>query len=208
MSLNINAAKSGSENVLDLINYTNNSTITNDQVGFSELAFVDVGDIDAFGRNTSLRVKAVDNHGLINGPTAENGVVVKYKRVGLNTGVVSFTNVFAIDATTTWDGLRSVIASTNGIIYADFNIFEQLDVDALGTDLIIDTFPPAGGGEGNTQAFNLLPIGPTDLTGTQPSVSYGYDNTIVSVTGNWLATDTDIGTVITVTDLDGFVPAA
>ena len=100
----------------------------------------------------------------------------------------------------------AAIANANNIVIGDYNIFEQ--GVSLGSDKISVAFPPQDGGEGNTQAFNIIPIG-NDVAGTWVSSSYVYDTgSVVAITGLWEATDAPLDTVITNTNLYGFVPAS
>jgi T1SS-143 domain-containing protein len=96
-------------------------------------------------------------------------------------------------------------ASATYQVYDDIKIYEQ--GVALGTDPIMNTVPPANSGEGNTQVFNLIPVG-TTVNSAWVSTSYVYDTTTAAVTGNWQSTDTPLYQNITIRELDGFVPAA
>ena len=117
-----------------------------------------------------------------------------------------FTDEFNITVDTTWDQLKTQIANANNIVIGDYNIVEQ--GVSLGSDKISVAFPPEDGGEGNTQAFNIIPIG-SDVAGTWVSSSYVYDTgSVVAITGLWEATDAPLDTVITNTNLNGFVPAS
>lgn len=203
MSYTVNSSNSGRDNLLALINFTNSTTITNDQISVDSLTTLSGGDIDIFGRNTTVHIAAVDNKGYINGPTAENGIVLKYRRVLLTETAASITTQVSIDDTTTFDAVRAVVAATNGWLVEDVFIQEQVDANAQGTDTIFSHYPDAGGGEGNTQTLTFRPI--LDAFGTEVS-SFVYADSTVVVTGNWMATDPDLGTVVTVTELDGFVP--
>jgi len=153
-----------------------------------------------------VRITAVDGAGFINGPAAENGFNLQLARVGLDTGVTVFTDEFNITVDTTWDQLKTQIANANNIVIDDYIISEQ--GVSLGSDKISVAFPPADGSEGNTQAFNIIPIG-SDVAGTWVSSSYVYDTgSVVAITGLWEATDAPLDTVLTNTYLNGFVPAS
>lgn len=196
MAYTANPAKSGRLNLLDLINFTNSTTITNDQISVDTLTALAPEDIDVFGRNTSVHIAAIDNKGYINGPTAETGITLKYRRVGLTETAASLTTTFSIDQTTTYDGLRAVVAAANGWLVEDVEIEEQLAASAQGTDTIYSDYPDAGGGEGNIQILKFRPV----------SGSFLYVGASVSITGAWVADDPDLGTVVTNHSLEGFVP--
>ena len=203
MALAVNGAKTGLANLIDLVNYSNPTAvpIAANQVEFNNLAVYSGGG----GQNTEVNIKAVNGQGFINGSLHPTGFSLYYYRVGLNTGVASFTDQFSITSNTTWDQLKTAVATANNMVYDDVNIIEQ--ATALGTDAIFDTLPPPDGGEGHTQTFTLIPVG-NDVSGTWVSTSYVYDTTPAAVTGNWQSTDTPLDQNITVRDLDGFVPAA
>ena len=207
MALAVNGAKTGVINLIDLINYSNPTSvqIAANQVEFSALAVYNNAGAKPLGTNTEVNIHAVNGQGFINGSSHPTGFSLFYRRVGLNTGVTSFTDQFAITVNTTWDQLKTAIANANNIVYDDLNIFEQ--ATALGTDVIYDMLPPPDSGEGHTQTFNLIPAG--QLEGSDwVSTSYVYDTTTAAVTGNGQSTDTTLDQNITVSDLDGFVPAA
>ena len=202
MALAVNGAKTGVANLIDLVNYSNPTAvqITANQVEFDALA------VNVTGyTNTEVNIKAVNGQGFINGSTHPTGFSLFYRRVGLNTGVSSFTDQFSITSNTTWDQLKTAVTTANNMVYDDVKISEQ--ATALGTDAIYDMLPPPDSGEGHTQTFSLIPVG-QDVAGAWVSTSYVYDTTIAAVTGNWQSTDTPLDQNITVRDLDGFVPAA
>ena len=202
MALAVNGAKTGVANLIDLVNYSNPTAvqITANQVEFDALAVSVTG-----YTNTEVNIKAVNGQGFINGSTHPTGFSLFYRRVGLNTGVISFTDQFSITSNTTWDQLKTAVATANNMVYDDVKISEQ--ATALGTDAIYAMLPPPDSGEGHTQTFNLIPVG-QDVAGAWVSTSYVYDTTTAAVTGNWQSTDTPLDQNITVRDLDGFVPAA
>lgn len=207
MALAVNGAKTGVANLIDLVNYSNPTAvqITASQVEFDALAeFDNSGMTKPAGTNTEVNIRAVNGQGFINGSTHPTGFSLFFRRVGLNTGVTSFTDQFAITANTTWDQLRTAIATANNQVYDDIKIFEQ--GTALGADPILNTFQPADSGEGHTQVFTLIPVG-TTVASAWVSTSYVYDTTTATVTGNWQSTDTPLDQNIAVRDLDGFVPA-
>lgn len=207
MSLAVQGSSTGVANLVALVNYSNPTSvqITEAQVTFSDL-ITNHTNVDGFQRNTQVRMAAVDGAGFINGPAAENGFNLQYARVGLDTGVTVFTDEFNITVDTTWDQLKTQIANANNIVIGDYIISEQ--GVSLGSDKISVAFPPADGSEGNTQAFNIIPIG-SDVAGTWVSSSYVYDTgSVVAITGLWEATDAPLDTVITNTNLNGFVPAS
>ena len=208
MALAVNGAKTGVVNLVDLINFSNPTAVsmTPAQVEFDTLAVYDNTALGKpVGTNTEVNIRAVNGKGFINGSSHPTGFSLFYRRVGLNTGVTSFTNQFAITVNTTWDQLRTAIATANNQVYDDIKIYEQ--GVALGTDPIMNTVPPANSGEGNTQVFNLIPVG-TTVNSAWVSTSYVYDTTTAAVTGNWQSTDTPLDQNITIRELDGFVPAA
>ena len=208
MALAVNGAKTGVVNLVDLINFSNPTAVsmTPAQVEFDTLAVYDNTALGKpVGTNTEVNIRAVNGQGFINGSSHPTGFSLFYRRVGLNTGVTSFTNQFAITVNTTWDQLRTAIATANNQVYDDIKIYEQ--GVALGTDPIMNTVPPANSGEGNTQVFNLIPVG-TTVNSAWVSTSYVYDTTTAAVTGNWQSTDTPLDQNIAVRNLDGFVPAA
>lgn len=208
MSLAVKGSDTGVANLVALVNYSNPTSvqITEAQVTFSDLITNLTNGGDLFARNTQVRIAAVDGAGFINGPAAENGFNLQYARVGLNTGVAVFTDEFNITVDTTWDQLKTQIANANNIVIGDYIIVEQ--GVSLGSDKISVAFPPPDGSEGNTQAFKIIPIG-SDVAGTWVSSSYVYDTgSTVAITGLWEATDAALDTVITNTNLNGFVPAS
>ena len=208
MALAVNGAKTGVVNLVDLVNFSNPTAvpITASQVEFDALAVFDNSGMGKpLGTNTEVNIRAVNGQGFINGSTHPTGFSLFYRRVGLNTGVTSFTDQFAITANTTWDQLRTAVATANNQVYDDIKIFEQ--EAALGTDAIYAMLPPPDSGEGHTQVFNLIPVG-TVVESAWVSTSYVYDTTTATVTGNWQSTDTPLDQNITIRDLDGFVPAA
>ena len=202
MSLAVNGAKTGLANLIDLVNYSNPTAvpIAANQVEFNNLAAYAGG-----GENTEVNIKAVNGQGFINGSLHPTGFSLYYYRVGLNTGVASFTDQFSITSNTTWDQLKTAVATANNMVYDDVKIVEQ--ATALGTDAIYDTLPPPDSGEGHTQVFTFIPVG-QDVAGDWVSTSYVYDTTQATVTGNWQSTDTPLDQNIAVRSLDGFVPAA
>ena len=206
MALAVNGAKTGVVNLVDLVNFSNPTAvqITASQVEFDALAVYNNGGAKPPGTNTEVNIRAVNGQGFINGSSHPTGFSLYYRRVGLNTGVISFTDQFAITANTTWDQLRTAIATANNQVYDDIKIFEQ--GTALGADPILNTFQPADSGEGHTQVFTLIPVG-TIVESAWVSTSYVYDTTTATVTGNWQSTDTPLDQNIAVSDLDGFVPA-
>ena len=208
MALAVNGAKTGVVNLVDLVNFSNPTAvpITASQVEFDALAVYDnTQGLKPIGTNTEVNIRAVNGQGFINGSSHPTGFSLFYRRVGLNTGVTSFTDQFAITVHTSWDQLRTAIATANNQVYDDVRIYEQ--GVALGTDPIMNTVPPANSGEGNTQVFSLIPAGVV-VESAWVSTSYVYDTTIALVTGNWQSTDTPMDQNITIRDLDGFVPAA
>ena len=208
MALAVNGAKTGVVNLVDLINFSNPTAvpITASQVEFDTLAVYDNTALGKpVGTNTEVNIRAVNGKGFINGSLHPTGFSLFYRRVGLNTGVASFTNQFSITSNTTWDQLKTAVATANNMVYDDVKIVEQ--ATALGTDAIYATLPPPNSGEGHTQTFNLIPVG-NDVSGTWVSTSYVYDTTTAAVTGNWQSTDTPLDQNITIRNLDGFVPAA
>lgn len=207
MSLAVQGSSTGVANLVALVNYSNPTSvqITEAQVTFSDL-ITNYTNVDGFQRNTQVRIAAIDGAGFINGPAAENGFNLQLARVGLDTGVTVFTDEFNITVDTTWDQLKTQIANANNIVIGDYIISEQ--GVSLGSDKISVAFPPADGGEGNTQAFNIIPIG-SDVAGTWVSSSYVYNTgSVVAITALWEATDAPLDTVITNTNLNGFVPAS
>lgn len=207
MSLGVQGSSTGVANLVALVNYSNPTSvqITEAQVTFSDL-ITNYTNVDGFQRNTQVRIAAIDGAGFINGPAAENGFNLQLARVGLDTGVTVFTDEFNITVDTTWDQLKTQIANANNIVIGDYIISEQ--GVSLGSDKISVTFPPEDGGEGNTQDFNIIPIG-SDVAGTWVSSSYVYDTgSVVAVTALWEATDAPLDTVIINTNLNGFVPAS
>ena len=208
MALAVNGAKTGVANLIDLVNYSNPTAvqITANQVEFDALAVYDnTAGYKWPGINTEVNIKAVNGQGFINGSTYPTGFSLYYRRVGLNTGVASFTDQFSLTVNTTWDQLKTAVVNANNMVYDDVRILEQ--GVALGTDEIYAMLPPPDSGEGHTQVFNLIPVG-QEVDGAWVSTSYVYDTTPVTITGNWQATDTALADNITIRDLDGFVPAA
>ena len=206
MALAVNGAKTGVVNLIDLINYSNPTSvqIAANQVEFSALAVYNNAGSKPLGTNTEVNIHAVNGQGFINGSSHPTGFSLFYRRVGLDTGVSSFTDQFSITSNTTWDQLLTAITTANNQVYDDIKIFEQ--GTALGADPILNTFQPADSGEGHTQVFTLIPVG-TTVDSAWVSTSYVYDTTTATVTGNWQSTDTPLDQNIAVSDLDGFVPA-
>lgn len=207
MALAVNGAKTGVINLVDLVNYSNPTSvqIAANQVEFSALAVYNNAGSKPIGTNTEVNIRAVNGQGFINGSSHPTGFSLFYRRVGLNTGVTSFTDQFAITVNTTWDQLLTAITTANNQVYDDVKIYEQ--GVALGTDPIYATLPPPDSGEGHTQVFSLIPVGQV-VDSEWVSISYVYDTTTALVTGNWQSTDTPLDQNITIRDLDGFVPAA
>ena len=190
----VNGASSGVDNLLSLINYTNATTITNAQVAFAPPIEVPSPYIDIAGRNTTVVVTSVQNQGFIDVDPFNDGVTVKYRRTAVYEGVSSVVGDFSITAATTWDQLKTSVAAANNMVQGDIII--SLQGDSAGSALIYDTYPPAGGGEGNHIDAVVQAVGD----------SYVYhQNDTLSITLNYEATDTPLHTVITTTDLDGFV---
>lgn len=190
----VNGASSGFANLLDLINSSNATTITNAQVAFAVPTELTGGQIDVAGRNTTVVVTSVQNQGFIDVDPFNDGVTVKYRRTAVYEGVSSVVGDFSITAATTWDQLKTSVAAANNMVQGDIII--SLQGAAAGSALIYDTYPPAGGGEGNF--INTV----VEAAGN--SYVYHQHNTL-SITLNYEATDTPLHTVITTTDLDGFI---
>lgn len=190
----VNGASSGFANLLSLINSTNATTITNAQVAFAPPIELTGGNIDVAGRNTTVVVTSVQNQGFIDVDPFDNGVTVKYRRTSVSEGVSSMVSDFTITGATTWDQLKTSVASANNMVQGDILI--NLQGASAGTALIYDTYPPAGGGEGNWLAAAVTAV----------NDSYVYHQAAaLSIQLNYVATDTPLHTVITTTDLDGFV---
>ena len=86
------------------------------------------------------------------------------------------------------------MAAANNMVQGDIVI--SLQGASAGSALIYDTHPPVGGGEGNF--INA------DVEAVDGSYVY-HQNATMSITLNYEATDTPLHTVITSTDLDGFI---
>lgn len=204
MALAVNGAKTGVANLIDLVNFSNPTAvpIAANQVEFNNLAVYGGG---GGSWNTEVNIKAVNGQGFINGSLHPTGFSLYYYRVGLNTGVVSFTDQFSVTSNTTWDQLKTAVATANNMVYDDVKIIEQ--ATALGTDAIYATLPPPDSGEGHTQVFTFIPVGQS-VDAAWVSTSYVYDTTTATITGNWQSTDTPLDQNIAIRNLDGFVPAA
>ena len=190
----VNGASSGFANLLSLINSSNATTITNAQVAFAPPIELTGGQIDVAGRNTTVVVTSVQNQGFIDVDPFNDGVTVKYRRTSVAEGVSSIVGDFSITAATTWDQLKTSVAAANNMVQGDIVI--SLQGAAAGSALIYDTYPPAGGGEGNFINANVAAVGD----------SYVYhQHATMSITLNYEATDTPLHTVITTTDLDCFI---
>ena len=190
----VNGASSGFANLLSLINYSNATTITNAQVAFAPPIELAYGYIDVAGRNTTVVVTSVQNQGFIDVDPFNDGVTVKYRRTSVAEGVSSTVGDFSITAATTWDQLKTSVAAANNMVLGDIVI--SLQGASAGSALIYDTYPPVGGGEGNYINADVAAVGD----------SYVYhQNATMSITLNYEATDTPLHTVITTTDLDGFI---
>lgn len=193
-NMTVNGASSGFANLLSLINYTNATTITDAQVAFAPPIELDYSGIDAYGRNTTVVVTSVQNQGFIDVDPFNDGVTVKYRRTSVAEGVSSIVSDFSITAATTWDQLKTSVAAANNMVLGDIAI--SLQGASAGSALIYDTHPPVGGGEGNFINADVEAVGG----------SYVYhQNATMSITLNYEATDTPLHTVITTTDLYGFV---
>lgn len=194
MAFNVNGAQSGFANLLSLINSTNATTITNAQVAFAPPIELTGVSIDAAGRNTTVVVTSVQNQGFIDVDPFNDGVTVKYRRASVAEGVSSVVGDFSITAATTWDQLKTSVAAANNMVLGDIVI--SLQGASAGSALIYDTYPPVGGGEGNYINANVAAVGD----------SYVYhQNDTLSIKLNYEATDTPLHTVITTTDLEGFI---
>ena len=192
--MTVNGASSGFANLLSLINSTNATTITDAQVAFAAPTELTYGYIDAAGRNTTVVVTSVQNQGFIDVDPFNDGVTVTYRRTAVYEGVSSFVSEFSITAATTWDQLKTSVASANNMVQGDILI--DLQGASAGSALIYDTYPPVGGGEGN--------FVDTDVSAVADSFVY-HQNATMSIRLNYEATDTPLHTVIATTDLDGFV---
>ena len=196
-NVTVNGAQSGSANLLALINTSNATTISNAQVAFAAPVILTGGQIDVAGRNTTVLVTSVPNKGFIDEGTYDAGIPVKYRRTAVTEGVSSQVSDFTITGATTWDQLKTSVASANNLVQGDILI--NLQDASAGTALIYDTYPPVGGGEGNFIAAAVLAV----------NDSYVYhQDSFMSIQLNYAATDTPLETVITVTDLDGFIAVA
>ena len=190
----VNGAQSGAANLLALINYSNATTITDAQVAFAPPIELYSGYIDAYGRNTTVVVTSVQNQGFIDDDSFNDGVTVKYRRTSVAEGVSSVVSDFSITAATTWDQLKTSVAAANNMVQGDIVI--SLQGASAGSALIYDTHPPVGGGEGNF--INA------DVEAADDSYVY-HQNATMSIKLNYEATDAPLHTVITNTDLDGFI---
>ena len=189
----VNGASSGFANLLDLINYSNATTFTNAQVAFSAPTELIHGHIDAAGRNTTVVVTSVQNQGFIDVDPFNDGVTVKYRRTAVYEGVSSIVSEFSITAATTWDQLKTSVASVNNMVQGDILI--DLQGGAAGSALIYDTYPAPAGGEGN--------FVDTNVSAVADSLVYHQKDSL-SIRLNYEATDTPLHTVISYTDLSGF----
>ena len=190
----VNGASSGFANLLSLINSTNATTITDAQVAFAPPIELTYGYIDAAGRNTTVVVTSVQNQGFIDVDPFNDGVTVRYRRTSVAEGVSTGLSDFSITAATTWDQLKTSVAAANNMVQSDIVI--DLQGGAAGSDLIYDTYPAPGGGEGNFVE--------TAVTAIVDSYVY-HQNASLPIRLNYEATDTPLHTVITATDLDGFI---
>ena len=193
-NVTVNGAQSGSANLLALINTSNATTITNAQVAFAPPIELIGALIDVAGRDTTVLVTSVPNQGFIDEGTYDAGIPVKYRRTAVTEGVSSQVGDFTITGATTWDQLKTSVASANNQVQADILI--NLQGASAGSALIYDTYPPAGGGEGHFIAATVTAV----------ADSYVYhQDAAMSIQLNHAATDTPLHTVITSIDLDGFV---
>ena len=193
-NVTVNGAQSGVANLLALINTSNATTITNAQVAFAAPVILTGGEIDVAGRNTTVLVTSVPNQGFIDEGFFNDGIPVKYRRTAVLEGVSSTVGEFNITGATTWDQLKTSVASANNLVQADVLI--DMQGASAGSALIYDTYPPAGGGEGNRDVATVSAV----------NGSYVYHQVGgMSIILNYAATDTPLHTVITTTDLDGFV---
>ena len=193
-NVTVNGAQSGVANLLALINTSNATTITNAQVAFAAPVTLTGGEIDVAGRNTTVLVTSVPNQGFIDEGFFNDGIPVKYRRTAVTEGVSSTVGEFNITGATTWDQLKTSVASANNMVQGDILI--NLQGASAGSALIYDTYPPVGGGEGNFIA--------AAATAVADSYVYHQDAAMI-IQLNYAATDTPLETVITVTDLDGFI---
>ena len=196
-NVTVNGAQSGAANLLALINTSNATTITNAQVAFAAPVTLTYGQIDVYGRNTTVVVTSVQNQGFIDEGTYDAGIPVKYRRTAVTEGVSSQVSDFTITGATTWDQLKTSVASANNMVQGDILI--NLQGASAGSALIYDTYPPVGGGEGNFIA--------AAATAVADSYVYHQDAALI-IQLNHAATDTPLHNVITVTDLDGFIAVA
>jgi hypothetical protein len=201
MSLVIDTLKPGIANFMDMLNVSNASTILLHQVSFSELTKFSPEQVDAFGRNTSVRIKAVDNHGYINGPTAENGVVVNWRRLtqleAQGPGAVSSMDV---DNNITWASLNGLILYTNGILASDVYNENQYWAGLPDHAIVKNTIEMTGP---DTAVVTFRPIGNSKYGAA--SVSHVYADGAYSVTLRFV---TYLDDIIQNHNLDGFVPDA
>ena len=88
---------------------------------------------DAFGRNTTLNVVAVNNRGYINAAPHANGVVVKYQRNEIGDNAYTPKMAYDITQTTTWDQLTYAVSQELNVPYEECSNYTQHKLNEPGT---------------------------------------------------------------------------
>ena len=136
MSLSVIHNTTGYQRVLDLINYTNAKNIHINQITITNLTELPANQKDAFGRNTSVTVKAVNNAGYRNLPPFQNGIVLKYRRSDISDNASAPKMSYDITSTTTWDQLTLLVTSELGVPRDECSNYTQDRLNEAGTAYI------------------------------------------------------------------------
>ena len=133
MSLTILSNVAASQRIIDLLNYTNQKNISLAQVDFNSLTALAQAHHDAFGRNTTLNVVAVNNRGYINAAPHASGVVVKYQRNEIGENAYTPKMAYDITQTTTWDQLTYAVSQELNVPYEECSNYTQHKLNEPGT---------------------------------------------------------------------------
>lgn len=178
MSMFINSSMTGLQNFIALVNADNNvssMTETNVTVGLPTTISPDV-----FGRNTEIVVTPVDNMDFIGDPQT-----FTYRRLGLDTQVVSPNLTYAVVDSTTVASLKSVVCAALNLMPSEVDFVET----------VVARDPLDQGGNGFVTQMHLA----------AKADSLVYVGTL-AIDCTWNATDPVMSNIFTTTGLSGFNP--
>ena len=133
MSMSLIANTTAYQRILDLINYTNLKNIGGDQITVTELTELPYSQQDAFGRNTSIVVRAVNRKGYRNLPPFQNGITLKYRRMEISENASTPKLTHDITPTTTWDQFTLLISNELGVPREECSNYTQEKLNEPGT---------------------------------------------------------------------------